>query len=471
MRVIDFTDGYESVGAPSTSTAWTAPDGTVSLPGISWNSDADSGFYRVGSNNFAAVAGGSAIQYWDGTGARIGNAAALIGTEKLTVLQSVVSGDAASNCYGSWVRYSNATNTAFSGEAIAAVVDFRRTITLDTTDTSSYVASLLSQCYFNVASTKTYTHAGDVTNYVVYAPGNTGAGSLAIARYSGIRIEASSLNTGTRKYGIRIGAQTGATNNVMISDSTSFSGNFAAYLESTSPNYFGGRFGIGTAVGTDTMLRVGGSSLTTGTEQYGLICDTVASSAATGGHYGISSLPQLANASFTMGYALCFSASGISKIGGTATLTRAVSFFGGNQTAGTNNAWASDNISFVGNWLLNFTSTRPSLFTGPMCYGSQDVASAASITGMACAASITRLTGSTATTLHGITAGQSGQIMYFRNLTGQNLTIANQSATDGTAANRIITSTGADVVSTADSCHLFFYDGTTARWILVSGQA
>lgn len=346
MRVIDFSDGFETAGAPSTAGAWTAPDGGISAPGIAWNSDPDTGFYRVGSDNFAAVCGGIGISYWDNAGLRVGNTAALVGNESLTVQKRVVSGAAASNNYGTWIRYLNDTNTAFSGEALAVVADFRRTITSDTTDTSSYSGAILSQCYFNIASTKTFTHAADIANHWVYAPGNTGAGALAIARYSGINIEASSLATGTRKYGIKMGAQTGATNNVLISDSTSFSGNYATYLESVNPNYF----------------------------------------------------------------------------------------------------------------------------AGPMCFGSQDVASAASITGMACAASITRLTGVTATSLHGITAGKPGQLMIIRNLTSANLTFKNDSGTEGTAANRISTCTGADVATTGDSAHLLFYDGTSTRWILMGGQ-
>lgn len=59
MRVLDFSDGWSSVGAPSTAGAWTAPDGTVSAPGISFNSDADTGFYRSASNTISVAIGGA----------------------------------------------------------------------------------------------------------------------------------------------------------------------------------------------------------------------------------------------------------------------------------------------------------------------------------------------------------------------------------------------------------------------------
>lgn len=347
MRVLDFDDSYTSVGAPAVAGQWNAPDGDVSNPGWSWNSDPNTGVRRVGADNMAVVCGGADISYWNTIGLHIGNNGSLIGREKLTALMEVATGDASANNYAAWLRYKNATNTAFSQDAVALSCDWRRTITQDTTDTSSYANSIFAYQVFDIASTKTYTHAGVVANVRLGAPANLGAGSLAVATYAQVYIESGSLNTGTRKVGLYVGVQTGATNNAGI----------------------------------------------------------------------------------------------------------------------------ADNASFSGNWAVNYSSTNPSMFTGPMCFGSQDVASAASITGMACAASITRLTGSTATSLHGITAGKTGQLMILRNLTGQNLTIKDQSATETTAANRIITGTGADVTSTADSCHLFFYDGSTSRWILVAGQA
>ena len=347
MRFLDFDDGYSSVGAPAVAGQWNAPDGDVSNPGWSWNSDPNTGVRRVGADNMAVVCGGADILYWDTLGVHIGYNGGLIGREKLTVLMAPSSSNASANNYAAWFRYANSNDTAFSQDAIAASMDWRRTITTDITDTSAYCNSLFAYQVFDIASTKTYTHAGVVATVRLGAPANSGAGALAIANYAHMYIEASSLNTGTRKHGVYIGAQTGATNNAAL----------------------------------------------------------------------------------------------------------------------------TDNGAFSGNWAINFTNTNPSMFTGPMCYGSQDVASAASITGMACAASITRLTGSTATSLHGITAGKSGQLMILRNLTGQNLTIKDQSATESTAANRIITGTGADVTSTADSCHMFFYDGSTSRWILIAGQA
>lgn len=98
------------------------------------------------------------------------------------------------------------------------------------------------------------------------------------------------------------------------------------------------------------------------------------------------------------------------------------------------------------------------------------VASASSITNMTVATSFVYLTGSTATTLHGIHSDSFCKILCLVNQTGSNLTIKHDSATDGTASNRIYTATGADVVSTGNSRHLFIWSPTASRWILIGGD-
>lgn len=92
-----------------------------------------------------------------------------------------------------------------------------------------------------------------------------------------------------------------------------------------------------------------------------------------------------------------------------------------------------------------------------------DVASAATITALDSTRSFVFLTGVTATTLQGIQSGQDGQILKVVNLTGSNMTIANENA-GATAANRITTMTGADVATTGNGCAEFIYNTSTSRW-------
>lgn len=68
MRVLDFSDGFTSVGAPTTAGAWTAPDGTVSAPGMGFNDDTDTGFYRTGSNSIGVAIGGANMGTIDSAG-------------------------------------------------------------------------------------------------------------------------------------------------------------------------------------------------------------------------------------------------------------------------------------------------------------------------------------------------------------------------------------------------------------------
>lgn len=135
-------------------------------------------------------------------------------------------------------------------------------------------------------------------------------------------------------------------------------------INGTGDATFSGSLSVEAGTGADTMFRVRGNSQTTGTVQVGALFDTIFSSGATSGVFGVSSTPQLANAAFTCGYAFAFSAGNITPLGGTATLTRAIGYFVNAQTNATNNANIADNTTFTGDWFINSTSTRASLFSG-----------------------------------------------------------------------------------------------------------
>lgn len=73
-------------------------------------------------------------------------------------------------------------------------------------------------------------------------------------------------------------------------------------------------------------------------------------------------------------------------------------------------------------------------------------------------------------TINGIdsTGRIPGQLLYLVNLTGFNMTIAHQSGTDPTAANRIITMTGADHATTGNGTAQLYYSTSQSRWILLN---
>lgn len=120
---------------------------------------------------------------------------------------------------------------------------------------------------------------------------------------------------------------------------------------------------------------------------------------------------------------------------------------------------------FTGAPIPTIFSRTACWINGTMSVSLSTVASAASIVDMAVDSSYVRLTGSTATTLDGIHADDFPKTFWLYNATGQNLTIAHQSGTEPTAANRIITMTGANIVTTADGAAFFQYDLLLARWI------
>jgi hypothetical protein len=70
-------------------------------------------------------------------------------------------------------------------------------------------------------------------------------------------------------------------------------------------------------------------------------------------------------------------------------------------------------------------------------------------------------------TINGMVPVYAGQLVILVNRTGFNLTIANQSGVDATAANRIICLTGADKTVTGNSAAELWYDSNSSRWILL----
>jgi hypothetical protein len=82
--------------------------------------------------------------------------------------------------------------------------------------------------------------------------------------------------------------------------------------------------------------------------------------------------------------------------------------------------------------------------------------------------SFVRITGPTAAfTITGIAGGQDGKIVFLYNTTAQNMTIANESASSS-AANRILTMSGANESTTTTGNVTLIYDATGQRWIVTA---
>lgn len=116
----------------------------------------------------------------------------------------------------------------------------------------------------------------------------------------------------------------------------------------------------------------------------------------------------------------------------------------------------------------SITNKTAAWVNGTLSVTTSNVATSASITNMAVSTSTVRLTGSTTTSIHGIHADTFAKVLFLENTSSATVTLKNQSATDGTAANRIITTTGTDTILPPLSSATLTYDTTDSRWRVIS---
>lgn len=107
--------------------------------------------------------------------------------------------------------------------------------------------------------------------------------------------------------------------------------------------------------------------------------------------------------------------------------------------------------------VLSFTSVTATTSRG-------DTATASTIAALSSSTSVQRLTGSTATVLQGIAAGNAGQSLIVYNVSSAEIEIAHQNSS-ATAANRIINASGVNVALQPNWCAYFIYDDSQSRWI------
>jgi len=117
----------------------------------------------------------------------------------------------------------------------------------------------------------------------------------------------------------------------------------------------------------------------------------------------------------------------------------------------------------------DFTSGSLSLGSPPN-YTIQSVSSSGNISALSTTGGLVKFTSSSAKTLTGIASGTDGKNIYLMNTGSGPLTIAHQSGTESTDANRFVIYTGADLVLAKNEGLLAFYDGSQSKWV-ISGNA
>jgi hypothetical protein len=168
---------------------------------------------------------------------RTGTATALSTNDQLSVLRTDTTNIASS---AASFKLTNTLNGAKSGANHLLDLVLDRTITTSQTDTVGNNALRIGRTW-NVPAGQTFTQASQAeTDTRVLSSSLSGGGALAISNYVKFLIAADSVATGTRKVGLLVSAMSGATNNAVISDGTSFTGNWFLNSASTSASLFSG---------------------------------------------------------------------------------------------------------------------------------------------------------------------------------------------------------------------------------------
>lgn len=158
---------------------------------------------------------------------------------------------------------------------------YRKGTTSNSTESASIIG-LVAQPAIDFDAGATYTNTGIMIGVSVPALSNINSSTLAITDLRGISVSANSLSTGTTKTGIFVGAQTGATNNALIADNTTYSGSFGINFTGSNPtnNLGSGATTMGSATITNAFTAGAASTITTSS---GVTALTLDSSGVTNG--------------------------------------------------------------------------------------------------------------------------------------------------------------------------------------------
>ena len=198
------------------------------------------------TNNWQLYSAGTSPSYFAGT-VRVGSTGFITdSSEKLSVYSQAT---ADTVCYGASIQAHNSFDGVVSNSLIGLRVASRRQIVTSRTDTQANIALMVAN-EFVVPSGQVLT-GNSLYGLRINTSSIAGATSVAYNNYYRLMVMDDSINTGTNKYGIYIGAQSGATSNWQL------------YSTGTSPSQFNGPvyFASG-AVGSPSIAWADDSGLT-----------------------------------------------------------------------------------------------------------------------------------------------------------------------------------------------------------------
>jgi len=359
-------------------------DGTAASPGLNFQNDPTSGIYRISAGTIGITTAGvlkgsiSSAGAWT-MGASTGSQAHVINGTSFTLTPSTGTGRFSilrGNTNGGEI--SLGANTAFNdgGEIIlygsthaskANFVEFQNGGSISGRFDASGHLNLLGQRALRLQDTTGGEYVGlrassTQTTYTITFPSDAPA-TNTLLKYDGANY---------------IWSLQGDVSGPVSSTDTAvakFSGTTGKILQDT-----GVLIDSGNSV-TMNRLAVGGSALSSsgilnnspsavqnplsGVTQRAFRTSMVGTSAATTEITGFSSAVSTEAVAFTTALRIHFQSVNQTK-GAGSTITRDLAFGGSIPTQGTNNALLADNTAFTGDWVINSTSTSPSLFSGPM---------------------------------------------------------------------------------------------------------
>lgn len=208
----------------------------------------------------------------------------------------------------------------------------------DTTTTLSQRATgeTITQSFFN-----------DLTNAL--------NGSFVGRNSSGVPTSAQSLGTAALPWGTLYAGAPTFTGTVTLPSGS---------ITSSAWNAGTSTMGLGVSADPSIGVSIYNTALT-GTTVYGAVIGITVPSNVTSVADGFFTSIGTANAAFTTTAMSNFRAGLIGK-GASHTITRLINFRGETQTAGTNNAFITDNITFTGNWFINQSGSAASTLGGAL---------------------------------------------------------------------------------------------------------
>lgn len=169
------------------------------------------------------------------------------------------------------------------------------------------------------------------------------------------------------------------SNRALIADNSTFSGDFVFNISSTNSSTLAGALGVSGAAFASANLGVGVSNVQTGTTQVDFQSRIQGTSAATVEIDGFVATPTTAAAAFVVPILASFKSTPRTK-GAGSTITRTIGFYqSSSNTQGTNNAVMADNVAFSGDYFINQTAAKNSVFTVDTSYEINASSSAGSL--------------------------------------------------------------------------------------------